>query len=1199
MLQVTVNGIKTKVKAGRIIQGIRSAGVPVPTMCYHPDLAHSGGRCRVCMCTVNGRLTTPCNADLAEGMEIVTDTPELVQLRREALALIPKEGQTTDSEGKEAYAVYPDTIPLKTSSKYIRRRPELCTNCNLCVQMCQDTQGVTAIAPVRCYGLEEGSSQLQIRTFHDVHLQETECITCGQCINVCPTGALTEISEVDAVDEAMRDESLVKVVQFAPAVRVALAEEFGCAPGERILTHEMVSAARLLGKNVKVFDTNFAADLTIIEEGYELLERLRRTLTGTKKFGPGAAHSNSKSHEGSSAHDHFETALPMITSCSPGWINYCERAHPDLLPHLSSCKSPMEMAGALAKHVYPDIAKTSAKNICSIAVMPCVAKKSEKDRDQFQEAGVKDVDHVLTTREFAQLLRRHNVDPTKLMKSDFDDPFGIASGAALIFGASGGVMEAAIRTVYEVTTGREVPFRSINVMPVRGMEGVKEASVKLEHVLDDWKFLEGVEVKVAVAHGIANARKLAQRIRDCKEHGAPLPYHFVEVMACPGGCLGGGGQPKPTSMAIKAERAKLIYAADGELSLRKSHENPAVQQLYKKYLKEPLGELSHRLLHTTYRAVEPESHSLHSTAEYKQAVEALQSFPKNTKRNLTNIFSAIVDKFGCVSDASIVAIADWTGTTPVDIESILSHYHFFPRLEDDVVEGGTVGTSTNNNGTMVYLCDCTGCQAKGSRQVRMELLRKGIPFHLTNWLGWCVNGGPAALVRHKGDPSTHQLLNITEKDPRLDTIDTFKNPALAVDFAVSSMKRFAKNPSTDKICSVLEDIQLSKEDMEFLATKMQCPVSRKAFNMQPDAIIKELESSGIRGCGGAGFPAHFKWSSVRREPGPLKYVVVNADEGLPSTFKDYYLLNNPKTRMRMISGACIGAHTVGASAVVIYLRYEYRNLAEPIRQGFGRYMMLNPHMPRETKLEVVLGGGPYICGEETALFESLEGHLPQARSTRTVYPSHHGLYGQPTLVGNVESFAWVPTIVYNGGDAFRTANGQGFNRGMKLFSISGDVPKPTLAEFPLGIPLSSVLEECSGMRMDEVAAVEVGGELELLTSPADFDKPLTLDGAPGTLPAGGSIVIFSKEKFSPAKIYRRKALFAQNECCQLCAPCREGTKVFRHAVDDLISGKAMSVCDKLRLQDVFHAMEIGSNCGHGKGCGKLARSLLDAAKVQQ
>eukprot|EP00759_Apiculatamorpha_spiralis_P056875 PhF_6_TR8318/c1_g1_i1/m.12925 len=1163
LLNVSINGVKTKVKPGRVIQGIRGAGIPLPSMCYHPDVKSSGGRCRVCMCTVDGKMITPCNADLKEGMNIVTDTPDLISLRQAALDMVPK-------EGGEDSPLFADTIPLKTTSKYIRRRPELCTNCNLCVQTCQDIQGVSAIGSVRHN--DHRGVQNSIRSFHNVTLPESECISCGQCINVCPTGALTEVSEIELVEAALQDSTKTKVFQFAPAVRVALAEEFGCAPGTRSLTHEMVTATRMLGKQIKVFDTNFTADLTIMEEGFELLERLRRNLTGKKKFGD----------------DHMEIALPMITSCSPGWINFCERNYADLLPNLSSCKSPMEMAGALTKHFYPKVLGVQPKDIVSIAVMPCVAKKTEKDRDTFEDEdqGLKDVDNVLTTREFAKLLKKNGIDPTQLQKQDFDDPFGIASGAGLIFGATGGVMEAAIRTAYEVVTGRSVPFSRLAVTPVRGMEGVKEASLKLEHCLPDWSFLEGVELKVVVAHGTMNARKLMDRIRERKAHGEPMPYHFIEIMACPGGCLGGGGQPKPTSWEIKTQRAQLIYKEDENLPLRKSHENPAVQKLYKDFLHEPLGHLSHHLLHTKYKPVEVESHSLLNSEEAQAVLKFLKErgYPTLTRRNLTNMFADIVDKFGCVSDAAMVALAEHTGTTPIDIEAILSHYHFFPR-------------SADNDGTAVYLCDCSNCNLKGSKKIAEDLKSQHIEFHKTSWLGWCVNGAPAALVRHRGDSDVHPLLNIKPQgDDRWKTIQSFKNQGLVINFDVKTMKRFAiaQDGTVKPYLSVLENIDLTPEDAAFLKEKKQCPVSRKVWDMAPEDIISQLKCATLRGCGGAGFQTHFKWSSVRSQPatGP-KYVVINADEGLPNTFKDYYLLVNPATRMRMINGMATGAHTVGATHCLLYLRYEYRNLVKPIYESFERYKTLNPNFPKDIKFEVVIGGGPYVCGEETALFESVEGHYPQARSTRTIYPTIHGIFGQPTLVGNVETFAWIPTILYNGGNRFAD-EAAGHKDGVKLFSLSGAVKKPTLAEYPLGTSLKDVLEECSGLNLADIAAVEVGGILEVMTFPEDFHKPLTLEQTNGqsSLPAGGSIVVYAKDAFDVASVYEAKARFSNAESCQLCTPCRKGSLVFRNRVHDIL-GNTLAETEKFKMRDLFRAMEMSSNCGHGKQCGKLARVLMD------
>jgi iron-only hydrogenase group A len=393
---------------------------------------------------------------------------------------------------------------------------------------------------------------------------------CGQCINRCPTGALTERDATKAVWEALDDPTKHVVVQTAPAIRIALAEAFNIPAGQGV-TGKMTTALKKIGFD-SVFDTDFTADLTILEEGTELLTRLKKALVDGEKV-----------------------ALPMFTSCSPGWINYIEQYYSDLLPNLSTCKSPQQMFGALIKTYYANKVNVNAKDIVTVSVMPCTAKKFEADRPEMYDSGYKDVDHVLTTRELARMIKQSGLNLPELEDSEFDAPMGIATGAGVIFGATGGVMEAAIRTAYEIVTGREVPFANLEIHPVRGMEGVKEATLKIENPVEAWKFLDGVEVKVAISHGLTNAKKLMDKVR-----AGEASYHFIEVMACPGGCLGGGGQPIPTSLEIRQQRAKAIYAEDCNSTLRKSHDNPAVKTLYEEFLLQPLGEKSHKLLHTHY-----------------------------------------------------------------------------------------------------------------------------------------------------------------------------------------------------------------------------------------------------------------------------------------------------------------------------------------------------------------------------------------------------------------------------------------------------------------------------------------------------------------------------------------------------------------------------------------------------------------------
>lgn len=584
MPKAVINNMEIEFTQGdTILTAARRAGIEIPTLCFL-ERKDAQAACRVCVVDVSGAktLVASCATPINEGMNIQTNNKRVREARKAVVELLLSEHEgncqycdrAEDCELKKlAYQLgiqqirYEGEKPASwvdnTTPALIRDQGK-CIKCRRCVTVCNNVQSVGALFPQG-----RGYSTV-ISTAFDSGLDSVTCVQCGQCAAVCPVGAIIEKNHIEEVWKAIEDPDKFVVVQTAPAIRAALGECFGYEPGT-LVTGKMVSALRMLGFD-RVFDTNFTADLTIMEEGTELLSRLKKVLVDKK-----------------------EAPIPMFTSCSPGWIKFAEYFYPEFLPNVSTCKSPQQMFGAVAKTYFAQKAGVDPEKMVVVSVMPCTAKKFECQRPEMISSGFTDVDYVLTTRELGRMINSAGIDFKSLPDDAMDSPIGMSSGAADIFANTGGVMEAALRTVYEIVTGQEIPAENLHVKPVAGLDGIKEAAVTFKGTSADWKFLEGVTAKVAVAHGLGNAKKLLESIREGKSS-----YHFVEIMTCPGGCIGGGGQPRFTTDDVRMARIGAIYKEDENKKIRKSHLNPEVIQIYREYLEKPLGEKSHHLLHTHY-----------------------------------------------------------------------------------------------------------------------------------------------------------------------------------------------------------------------------------------------------------------------------------------------------------------------------------------------------------------------------------------------------------------------------------------------------------------------------------------------------------------------------------------------------------------------------------------------------------------------
>lgn len=576
IVKAVINGVPVEVRSGTtILEAARQVQVKVPVLCKHPDLRPTAA-CGLCIVKVAGarRLPRACATPVEDGMQITTHDGELTEIRRSTLELIlsnhPNEcltcGRNNNCELQTLAAEFgiregrfksyvPDR-PKDNSSGSIVIDFRKCIKCGRCVQICQEVQNVWALS------LLERGIHTRMAPAGDISLAESPCIKCGQCAAHCPTGAIVERDDTAKVWSALRDPEKYCTAQIAPSVRVALGEEFGYPPGTN-LTRRIYTVLRRLGFQA-VFDTNFSADLTIMEEASEFVERFA----------------------------HGKGPLPLITSCCPAWTDYMEKYHNDFVENFSTAKSPQQMLGVMAKTYYSEKMGLDPAKHFQVSIMPCTAKKYELERtEEMFASGYQDVDVTLTTREFARLIKQSGIAFDALPEEEADSLLGAYTGAGVIFGATGGVMEAAVRTAHFLVTGENLAADAIDIEPVRGLEGVKEAAVDIK----------GTTVRVAVAHGMANVDKVLDRVRRAREQGGEPPYHFIEVMACPGGCIGGGGQPYGITDEIRRQRMAGLYQDDRDRRLRCSHDNPEIKRIYADFLGKPLSERSHRLLHTRYR----------------------------------------------------------------------------------------------------------------------------------------------------------------------------------------------------------------------------------------------------------------------------------------------------------------------------------------------------------------------------------------------------------------------------------------------------------------------------------------------------------------------------------------------------------------------------------------------------------------------